>query len=573
MGCTSSTERPDGGMQPRRLLEINQLSNRPRFLTPPPAEMNRALQPGYSAPDMQTQSLSPDSNFLNQRENLLPNQAPFPQTYHQRQQEDPWAARGSENFYRLDHFRNLDHRRHEREQTPEPRGEPDTRSKMELGRQKSIKTKTCMVCLDNFSGHDLIEKNFPYRCDKFCGKSICVTCLKEWFMDASVAHLLSKDQVDLYKAKFEEWRTPDRFYCPISTCSSFIPPRFIREAARQNKRKQKLNGQNENLKSGDNQIPSASSHHGQHLSGNDSELEPMSSDSPTSTGPPAIVCPKCSVSICTSCRLLQHLDAPCPENDLDPLLAAQLEKWKIKRCPKCRAGVRKMFGCTHIECRCGAHFCFACLQPMKKCEGQCEDDDYDEDYISEDGYTSDDIDGAIAFNGNLTELDLGGEPYNHTVDTWSCEHNFRPIYKFINGYLSTGKKLNPRDPNDNGSMECEVCWKALAPHRQPTSLNKAPKTPDWVPMTIDGEIGWMCLGEHILCHFCSKDSMLDDKTSKFRCRCDNFCLRCARFVEEEEQKLTGVEEKGDLNLAYDCECGMVICGACKVTLEEELNES
>ena len=106
----------------------------------------------------------------------------------------------------------------------------------------------------------------------------------------------------------------------------------------------------------------------------DSEiLDNGTTDVPLSKTTSRVTCPKCSALVCTKCRSLTH-GGECPKTDLDPELESQLKKWKIKRCPKCRTGVRKVFGCPHIACRCGAHFCFQCLKPILQCVG-CDDED------------------------------------------------------------------------------------------------------------------------------------------------------------------------------------------------------
>ncbi|OBT65340.1 hypothetical protein VE03_04648 [Pseudogymnoascus sp. 23342-1-I1] len=225
---------------------------------------------------------------------------------------------------------------------------------------------------------------------------------------------------------------------------------------------------------------------------------------------------------------------------------------------------------------------------MKKCDGRCEDDDFeDDDFVdddmSDDDMDSEDIDALMAING--TELDLGVEPYNPTVDTWSCDHSFTPIYKFA-GHLSNGRILNPQSQN-NSSLDCQVCWKVLAPHLPEThtgnmsyhikDLTSSPgisNKPGWVPTTVDGEPAWMCVGRHLVCYGCPQDTMLDSKISKYRCECNAFCLKCAKVVEGDNiQFAADGDENKDADLAYDCECGMIVCGACRVKLEEELDES
>jgi hypothetical protein len=154
---------------------------------------------------------------------------------------------------------------------------------------------------------------------------------------STVVNLLTSSQIDFYKAKHEEWATPDRIYCPVLTCSAFIPRRMYTDVRR-------------------TAVP---------------PNDPTSTTSLLVSHPkdelkPNVACPTCGVSVCTKCKSLSHI-GKCSESDLDPELEEQLKKWKIKRCPKCRAGVRKMYGCSHVECRCGAHFCWECMLPINQC--------------------------------------------------------------------------------------------------------------------------------------------------------------------------------------------------------------
>ena len=198
------------------------------------------------------------------------------------------------------------------------------------------------------------------QCIKCSGGDFCAKCLKEWFIDAcrneskmppkccsvvplaTVHHLLDHSQMELYKAKYEEWSTTDRLYCPVPRCSAFIPQRLYNA-----------------LQPGpfayrrEPQIPNTFRKYTQ-------------SDKLKKEILPHVCCPTCGVSVCTTCRKFSHI-GPCTENDIEPDLEEQLKKWKIKRCPKCRAGVRKMYGCSHVECRCGAHFCWECLLPINQC--------------------------------------------------------------------------------------------------------------------------------------------------------------------------------------------------------------
>ncbi|OBT65343.1 hypothetical protein VE03_04647 [Pseudogymnoascus sp. 23342-1-I1] len=107
MGCTASTERSDDDMQPRRVLEVNELllnpSSQPPSIAWSPPVVNSSLQHGHPTPDTQIRNPGSGSNFLDQNRSLVPNQAPAPGMQHSprpsfphNDQEylDPWDLRG-----------------------------------------------------------------------------------------------------------------------------------------------------------------------------------------------------------------------------------------------------------------------------------------------------------------------------------------------------------------------------------------------------------------------------------------------------------------------------------------------
>ena len=134
----------------------------------------------------------------------------------------------------------------------------------------------------------------------------------------------ARNELEPYKAKLEEWMTPEKLYCPVPTCSTFIPPRLCKKPARKG------------FVQVEQQIVDA-----RNPETTESQAQPLTNAKAN------VECPKCLVQICTNCRSFTH-DGSCKE-DLDPTLADQLKKWKIKRCPSCRTGVRKVYGCSHIE--------------------------------------------------------------------------------------------------------------------------------------------------------------------------------------------------------------------------------
>ncbi|CZR60369.1 uncharacterized protein PAC_10265 [Phialocephala subalpina] len=358
---------------------------------------------------------------------------------------------------------------------------------------------TCVLCCEKFD-EDLI----PHRCPKCPSVIYCGGCLKDWFLDAcrneskmppkcchaipvsSIAHLLTTEQIGLYKAKFEEWSTPDRLYCPVPTCSTFISPRLYIKPTLLLKKK-------------------TENHH--------------------------VSCPKCGTSVCTKCRNLAHI-SDCPESDLDPALEEQLKKWKIKRCPKCKTGVRRMYGCAHIEC--GAHFCWECLYPISECDGSCEDRSEND---PESEPEEDDLDGRAGYEEG-DEYDFGPEPYGTAVDVWGCHHIWLSV------------KNRPEDEK----LECQRCFRAV---RQATTPNAA-KTTDNDGDTVMSDDAWQCEGGHHRCHSCRTppgpfEVPGKSATTSYRCRCGvTYCDICERN-----------ETIKELETGYECRCGMLVCGGCK----------
>ncbi|KAH9218863.1 hypothetical protein DL95DRAFT_385094 [Leptodontidium sp. 2 PMI_412] len=343
--------------------------------------------------------------------------------------------------------------------------------------------KTCSLCLEP---QDDKASNFPFSCPQCNASHYCATCLKGWFIDAckneskmpptccgaiplsSVKKSMTTEQMGLYKAKFEEWMTPDKIYCPVKTCSAFIPPRLFQKPRKVTP-----------VQAG---IPAAS---------------PGDSIVTNSQAPPAAevkinaTCPKCAVQVCTKCRSLAH-DGACMD-DLDPELAEQLKKWKVKRCPRCRTGIRKVYGCSHVECRCGAHFCWECLQPADECGGACDDNAPDES-----GIESDDIDGLAGyFEGDGHEF--GPEPENEFTLVWNCPHTF-----------DSPRSALPED------AECYCCFRPVknivsdTPEIVQGPSGDANKNVEEADKGLDAVKAWQCHScEMITCGDC-KGTLEDD---------------------------------------------------------------
>ena len=313
----------------------------------------------------------------------------------------------------------------------------------------------CLICCSAFVG-DAAKTRLIYPCAT-CRKPQCIECVKTTFLAAckdesrmppqccSIFQLvlarpyLTEEETSLYKAKFEEWSTKDRLYCPRPTCSVFIPNR-LRPDPRQSEPIQ----------------PSKPETRGDFKS----VVEPpkvtfgtgvvMEVHETASAAPQTMPCPTCGIPICLACKQIEHPGTPC-QADIDPTLAALLKRWKIKRCPKCRTGIRKMFGCEHVLCRCGAQWCWGCSMPICLCvcsqESQDEQDDGDNDDDDDDDSEVSDV-GEDLDRGewNDGQGDFGRDPgESRQMDPSSCTH-----------YWS--RALGNRNKTFGGGMDCNRCW-------------------------------------------------------------------------------------------------------------------
>ncbi|KAL2907248.1 ATP-dependent RNA helicase DEAH12 chloroplastic [Bienertia sinuspersici] len=87
-----------------------------------------------------------------------------------------------------------------------------------------------------------------------------------------------------------------------------------------------------------------------------------------SSGEP-FVCEVCYAETCTKCHLEYHPYLSCEkykEFKDDP--DSSLREWQrgkedyVKRCPTCGHTIEKAEGCNHVECKCGQHLCWVCLE-------------------------------------------------------------------------------------------------------------------------------------------------------------------------------------------------------------------
>lgn len=92
------------------------------------------------------------------------------------------------------------------------------------------------------------------------------------------------------------------------------------------------------------------------------------------TGGDPFVCGACFAETCTRCHLDYHPYLSCKkymEFKEDPDLS--LKDWckgkeNVKSCPVCGYTIEKGEGCNHVECRCGGHVCWVCLESYNNSE-------------------------------------------------------------------------------------------------------------------------------------------------------------------------------------------------------------
>ncbi|KAF5341182.1 hypothetical protein D9611_006080 [Ephemerocybe angulata] len=78
-------------------------------------------------------------------------------------------------------------------------------------------------------------------------------------------------------------------------------------------------------------------------------------------------CPSCFSKICSLCNEEAHEGMTCEERRIqsDPAEQERLNnEWattnNVKRCPSCSVMTEKTYGCNHMTCRCGEHWCWIC---------------------------------------------------------------------------------------------------------------------------------------------------------------------------------------------------------------------
>lgn len=91
-----------------------------------------------------------------------------------------------------------------------------------------------------------------------------------------------------------------------------------------------------------------------------------------STDGTVVTCLKCSTPICTTCHAPSHSGMTCAM--YQSVGMKEYQSWgftkDVKKCPRCRNLIEKVGGCEKVDCRCGANFCWKCME-VSDAKGHC----------------------------------------------------------------------------------------------------------------------------------------------------------------------------------------------------------
>ena len=176
---------------------------------------------------------------------------------------------------------------------------------------------------------------------KYCKHYWCDSCLKRAF-DLSVTdiqhmppkccggkpiqpkiamHLYKSEFRKLWNAKYAEWTTKDRLYCPAKGCGTWIKPEYIKLDYKGNKTYGK--------------------------------------------------CPKCNRKVCPKCNGKHHPDKKdCPNDPETQAFIKTAKENGWQNCGKCGLTVERIDGCHHMKCPppCNFEFCILCGAQWKTCQ-------------------------------------------------------------------------------------------------------------------------------------------------------------------------------------------------------------
>ncbi|KAL7908878.1 hypothetical protein GGI35DRAFT_416663 [Trichoderma velutinum] len=183
----------------------------------------------------------------------------------------------------------------------------------------------CVVCFGNS------DVSVPCGC-RYCGRCLRENilvglrseldfppgCCDEPFDEATIRLAQRPALVHLFRQLSAEYavHSGERLYCYDPRCSSFISARAVQPAARDE-------------------------------------------DDATPVG----ICPSCDKATCAACGSRSHRGLPCQEDVEDEeALWDMMDDQELVGCPECGIVIALRDGCNHINCVCGAEFCYLCGQ-------------------------------------------------------------------------------------------------------------------------------------------------------------------------------------------------------------------
>ena len=197
----------------------------------------------------------------------------------------------------------------------------DKRVKVE---EPPTKPLTCCICCNEVDGtylqpcmdckkpycYDCVRRQFSMALKN--REQMPLKCCRKIFYHQVAQQVVSPEDLETYKQRYDESITPNPFYCPKPACSAFIPPRHLKP----------VRGR--------------------------------------------ITCQRCRTIACIKCKeVADPLSHVCHgTSEADEII----KKLGYKRCPKCNTAAQRMYGCPHVRCtNCAAHFCWDCLRPINIC--------------------------------------------------------------------------------------------------------------------------------------------------------------------------------------------------------------
>ncbi|THU89643.1 hypothetical protein K435DRAFT_728949 [Dendrothele bispora CBS 962.96] len=92
----------------------------------------------------------------------------------------------------------------------------------------------------------------------------------------------------------------------------------------------------------------------------------------TEARPVPVLCCLCGANACLRCKWAAHPGSECPPSP-DEMAESQVRKLakekKWQTCPQCKETVERTMGCSHMVCRCNAHFCYGCGSDLNRGKG------------------------------------------------------------------------------------------------------------------------------------------------------------------------------------------------------------